>query len=217
MWFGGVPATFHIVGRIIDPQYGAEVLAYGRDTLADEGAAAPIGFVSLVLRPGVTPAAAAARLTRASGGSLDAAVVPNPADQLGIVHVALAGLIAVLVFIAVTSLLTASLLGYRDHERDVGVLRAMGLTPLQVRGALMMRTTVLAGGRRRWQRGRQAGEHDADQLGVRLYGLGAGSAGCCPPARWRSRSRWRSARRRWLACCLRGLPATCPWWRCSGP
>jgi putative ABC transport system permease protein len=144
MWFGGVPVTLHVVGRIIDPQYGGEVLAYGRDTLADEGAPAPIGFYSLILRPGVEPAAAVARLTRASGGRLDVAIVPDPADQLGIMHVALAALIAVLALIALTSLLTASLLGYRDHERDVSVLRAMGLTPLQIRGALMMRTTVLA-------------------------------------------------------------------------
>jgi len=144
MWFGGVPVTFQIVGRIIDPQYGGEVIAYGRDTLADEGAPAPIGFYSLILRPGVSPATAAARLTRTSGGRLDVAVVPNPADQLGIVRAALVALIVVLAVIALTSLLTASLLGYRDHERDVGVLRAMGLTPLQVRSALMARTTVLA-------------------------------------------------------------------------
>ena len=144
MWFGGVPVTFHIVGRIIDPQYGGEVLAYGRDTLAYEGAPAPIGFYSLILRPGVSPAAAVTTLTRASGGRLDVAIVPDPASQLGIVHVALAALIAVLALIALTSLLAASLLGFRDHERDVSVLRAMGLTPLQVRAALMMRTTVLA-------------------------------------------------------------------------
>jgi putative ABC transport system permease protein len=144
MWFGGVPVTFHIVGRIIDPQYGGEVLAYGRDTLTDEGAPAPVGFFSLVLRPGVSPAAAAARLTGMSGGRLDVQLVANPADQLGIVHVALAGLLAVLALIGLTSLLTASLLGQRDHARDVSVLQAMGLTPLQVRTALMMRTTVLA-------------------------------------------------------------------------
>lgn len=59
-------------------------------------------------------------------------------------HAALAALIAVLAVIALSSLLTAALLGHRDHERDIGVLRAMGLTPLEVRGALMMRTTVLA-------------------------------------------------------------------------
>ena len=144
MWFGGVPVTFQIVGRIIDPQYGGEVIAYGRDTLADEGAAAPIGFYSLILRPGVSPADAVARLMRASDGRMDVAIVSNPADQLGIVQAALAALIVVLAVIALTSLLTASLLGYRDHERDVSVLRAMGLTPLQVRSALMTRTTVLA-------------------------------------------------------------------------
>jgi putative ABC transport system permease protein len=144
MWFGGVPVTFHIVGRIIDPQYGGQLLAYGRDTLADEGAAAPIGFYSLVLRPGVSPRAAVAALMRASGRRLDVAEVPDPADQLGIVRGAVAALIAVLAVIGLTSLLTTSLLGYRDQLRDVSVLRAMGLTPLQVRAALMTRTTVLA-------------------------------------------------------------------------
>ncbi len=105
---------------------------------------APIGFYSLVLKPGITPAAAVARLVRVSGGRLDAAVVPDPADQLGILHVALACLIGVLALIGLTSLLTASLLSQRDHQRDLSVLRAMGMTPLQVRFALMMRTTVLA-------------------------------------------------------------------------
>jgi putative ABC transport system permease protein len=144
MWFGGVPVTFHIVGRIIDTQYGGQVLAYGRDTLADEGAAAPIGFYSLILRPGVSPATAAATLTRTSGRRLNVAKVPDPADQLGIVRGAVAALIAVLAVIGLISLLTTSLLGYRDQLRDVSVLRAMGLTPLQVRATLMTRTTVLA-------------------------------------------------------------------------
>jgi putative ABC transport system permease protein len=144
MYFGGVPVTFRIVGRIIDPQYDGEVLAYGRDTLPYEGAPSPIGFYSLVLRPGVSPAAAAARLTRMSGGRLDVALVTNPADQLGIVHAALAALIVVLALIALTSLLTASRVGIRDHQRDVRVLRAMGLTPAQVNTAVVIRTTVLA-------------------------------------------------------------------------
>lgn len=144
MWIGGVPVTFHLVGRIIDPQYDGEVLAYGRDTLAAEGAASPVGFYSLVLRPGVDPARAAARLSRESGGRLNVAVVPDPAHQLGIVRIALDGLLAVLALIGVASLLTAAVVGQRDHQRDVGVLRAMGLTPVQVRVALLMRTTVLA-------------------------------------------------------------------------
>jgi putative ABC transport system permease protein len=175
MWFGGVPVTFHVVGRIIDPQYGGEVLAYGRDTLADEGATAPIGFDSLVLRPGVSPAAAAARLERASGGRLEAQAVPDPADQLSIVQLALAGLIAVLALTGLTTLLTASLLGQRDHQRDARVLAAMGLSPLQVRAALVLRTTVLAV--LSVALGAGAGLLVATRLisaVSRLYGLGAG-------------------------------------------
>jgi putative ABC transport system permease protein len=144
MYFGGVPVTFRIVGRIIDAQYDGEVLAYGIDTLADEDAPAPIGFYSLVLRPGVPARLAAARLLRRSGGRLDVEQVSDPAGQLGIVQAALAALIIVLALIALTSLLTASRVGLRDQQRDVRVLRAMGLTPAQVKGAVVVRTTVLA-------------------------------------------------------------------------
>ena len=59
---GGVPVIFHIVGRIIEPEYGGQVLAYGLDTLTAAGAAPPPLSYSLVLRPGITPAAATAWL-----------------------------------------------------------------------------------------------------------------------------------------------------------
>ena len=144
MYFGGVPVTFQIVGRIIDPHYGGEVLAYGRDTLAYEGAPSPAGFYSLVLRRGVQPAAAASRLLRLSDGRLVVGVVANPADQLGILRAALGGLIAVLALLALTGLVTSSRVGIRDHQRDVQVLRAMGLTPAQVKTAVVVRMTVLA-------------------------------------------------------------------------
>jgi putative ABC transport system permease protein len=175
MWIGGVPVTVQIVGRIIDPANGGEVLAYGRDTLTDEGAPVPIGFYSLVLRPGVRPAAAEARLIRASGGQLDVAQVSNPAGQLGIVYLALAALIAVLALTGITCLLTASLVSQRDHQRDASVLRAMGLTPLQVLTAQMMRTTVLA--LVAVAAGAAAGLAVSTTLVSavsRLYGLGAG-------------------------------------------
>ncbi len=177
MYFGGVPVTFRIVGRIIDPQYDGEVLAYGTDTLADEGAPSPVGFYSLVLRPGVQPAAAAAWLLRRSGGRLDVELVTNPADQLGIVHAALAALIVVLTLTGLTSLLTASRVGSRDHQRDVRVLRAMGLTPVQVRAAVVVRTTVLAA--LAVALGSAAGMAACSALisaVSRLYGLGSGLA-----------------------------------------
>jgi putative ABC transport system permease protein len=151
------------------------VLAYGRDTLADEGAPSPIGFYSVVLRPGVRPAAAAASLLRRSGGRLDVGLVADPADQLGIMRGALAALIVVLTLIALTSLLTASRLGSRDQQRDVRVLHAMGLTPVQVRTAVVVRTTVLA--LVAVTLGVAAGRASTSSLisaVSRLYGLGAG-------------------------------------------
>jgi putative ABC transport system permease protein len=181
MWFGGVPVTFRIVGRIIDPQYGGQLLAYGRDTLTAEGAPAPLAFFSLILRPGVSQPAAASRLLRASHGRLAVEQVANPADQLGVVRVVLAGLIGVLALTALINVLTASLVGLRDHLRDVRVLRAMGLTPGQVGVALVARTSVLAlvavalgvtGG--------LAVSSALINATARVYGLGAGLAR--PPA-----------------------------------
>jgi putative ABC transport system permease protein len=141
---GGVPVIFHIVGRIIEPEYGGQVLAYGIDTLTSAGAVPPPVSYSLVLRPAVTPAAATASLLRASGDRLDVVQAVNPANSLGIVRPMLAGLFIVLALIALTSLLTASAVALRDHLRDVGALRAMGMTPRQVMSSLVTRTTVLA-------------------------------------------------------------------------
>ncbi|HEY7144449.1 MAG TPA: FtsX-like permease family protein [Streptosporangiaceae bacterium] len=144
MPIGGVPVIFHIVGRIIEPEYSGQVLAYGRDTLSQAGAAAPAAYYSLVLRPGVPPGAARARLLRASANRLDVEETQSPAGQLDVVRFMLAGLIAVLAVIGLTNLFTASLVGIRDHARDVGAMRAMGLTPWQVRASLLTRTSVLA-------------------------------------------------------------------------
>jgi putative ABC transport system permease protein len=144
MQVGGIPVIFRLVGRIIEPEYGGQVLAYGLDTLTKAGAVPPPASYSLMLRPGINPATAAARLVRISGGRLDVAQTDNPAEGLGIIRPMLTGLFAVLGLIGLTSLLTASAIGLRDHLRDIGALRAMGLTPPQVMASLVARTSVLA-------------------------------------------------------------------------
>jgi putative ABC transport system permease protein len=144
MAIGGVPVIFRIVGRIIEPEYGGQVLGYGIDTLSQTGAAVPPAAYSLVLHRGITADAAAAHLLAASGGRLSVAEVTDPASQLGAVRMMLGGLIVVLALIGLTSLFTASAVGLRDQLRDVGALRAMGLTPLQVMTALVTSTSVLA-------------------------------------------------------------------------
>lgn len=144
MAVGGIPVIFHIVGRIIEPEYGGQVLAYGIDTLTQAGAVPPPISYSLVLRPGIGPAAAAARLLRASAGRLAVAQAADPAADLGVVRPMLAGLVVVLALIALCSLLTASAVGLRDHLRDLAALRAMGLTPGQVMTSLLTRMGMLA-------------------------------------------------------------------------
>jgi putative ABC transport system permease protein len=172
---GGVPVIFHIVGRIIEPEYGGQVLAYGLDSLAQAGSVAPPVSYSLVLRPGLTPDAARANLLRISRGRLDVTEPVNPADQLGSVRVMLAGLLVVLALIGLTNLVTASAVGLRDHLQDVGVLRAIGLTPVQVMASLVTRTSVLA--LLAASCGASAGLALSSRLvslGGQAYGIGAG-------------------------------------------
>jgi len=141
---GGVYVIFHIVGRIIEPEYGGQVIAYGIDTLTQAGAVPPPFSYRLVLRPGVSLAAAEAHLLRASRSRLAVAPAANPAASLGIMRPMLAGLFAVLGLIALTSVLTAAAVGLRDHLRDIGALRAMGLTPRQIMISFVTRVAVLA-------------------------------------------------------------------------
>jgi putative ABC transport system permease protein len=178
---GGAYVIFHIVGRIIEPEYDGQVLAYGIDTLTQAGAVPPPVSYSLVLRPGISPAAAEAHLMRASGGRLAVAPAVNPAAGLGIMRPMLAGLFIVLGLIVLTSVLTAAAVGLRDYLRDVGALRAMGLTPGQVMVSFVTRVAVLA------LVAALAGAAGGLALSARLfdlagqaYGIGAG-LGSAPP------------------------------------
>ncbi len=175
MPIGGVPVIFHIVGRIIEPEYDGQVLAYGLDTLAQAGVAVPPPYYSVVLRPGVEADAARAHLLAVSGNGLDVSEASDPAGQLAVVRAMLIGLIAVLGLIGLTSLLTASAVGLRDYLRDVGVLRAMGLTPTQVMLSLVTSATMLA--LIAVAAGTAAGLILSTRLinmGAQAYGIGAG-------------------------------------------
>jgi putative ABC transport system permease protein len=175
MPIGGVPVIFHIVGRIIEPEYDGQVLGYGLDTLAQAGAATPPVYYSVVLRPGIGANAGRAHLLAASGSRLDVSEASDPAGQLGVVRVMLTGLLAILGLIGLTSLLTASAVGMRDYLRDVGVLRAMGMTPRQVMLSLVASTTVLAF--ISVAAGAIAGLDVSTRLinaGAQAYGIGAG-------------------------------------------
>jgi putative ABC transport system permease protein len=138
----GVPVILHIVGRTIEPDSDGDVVDFGLDALPAASAAAPM-FYTLVLKPGVDPAAARARLLRASGDRLDVQVPANPAARLGVVRVVIVVAVVILVLIAMANLLTAADIGLRDHVHEAGILKAMGLTPRQVMATLVVSTTIV--------------------------------------------------------------------------
>ncbi len=88
-------------------------------------------------------ASARARLLAESGNHLDVQVVTNPASGLRVVQLVIAISVVILAVIGLANLLTATVVGMRDHRHEVGVLAAMGLTPRQVTATLMVNTTIL--------------------------------------------------------------------------
>jgi putative ABC transport system permease protein len=139
----GVPVILHIVGRTIEPDNNGDVLDFGLDALNDAGGADPQLLNFLVLKPGVPAAAARASLLGESQDQLDVQVVTNPADGLRVVKVVIAVSVVILAVIALANLLTATVVGMRDHRHEVGVLAAIGLTPRQVTATLVVNTMIL--------------------------------------------------------------------------
>ena len=138
----GVPVVLRIVGRTVETDDNGDVLDFGLDALASNGASSSPMFYSLVLRPGVSAAAARARLLAASGDRLDVQVVANPASRLGVMRVVIVVAVILLALIAMANLLTATDIGLRDHVHEAGILEAMGFTPRQVMATLVVSTTI---------------------------------------------------------------------------
>ena len=141
----GVPMIFQIVGRTLDPDNNGDVLDFGLDALQFNGAADQPQFYSLVLKPGVAPAAARQQLLRMSGNRLQVQQAANPADGLGLVRVVIVISIAALAIIGLANLLTATAVGIGDHLHEAEVLAAIGLTPRQVMATLVVNSTILTG------------------------------------------------------------------------
>jgi putative ABC transport system permease protein len=138
----GAFVDLHVVGRTLEPDDNGNVVDFGLDSLPG-GSTSPPAFYSLVLRPGVNPAAAREALLSASGGKLDVEIAANPAATLGVVRVVIVIAVAVLALVAMANLLTATDIGLRDHVHEAGILKAMGFTPRQVTATLVVSTTIV--------------------------------------------------------------------------
>jgi putative ABC transport system permease protein len=138
----GDPATFQIVGEVIDPAGDGDVLDFPVDALGDIGASPQ--FDSIVLKPGADPARVAAQLRAASVGRLDVQPTPSPVDGLGPLRLVIVITAVLLAVLGLANLVTATRAGLRDHLPEAGVLAAMGLTPAQVTATFIVAAGLLA-------------------------------------------------------------------------
>jgi putative ABC transport system permease protein len=176
---GGTPRILHMVGRNLEPDLNGRVISTGWDALDRPGDPAQAAFYSVVLRPGSNLDQVRADLPRTTGlgSSLDVRPSPDTAAQLKGLRGSVIGLVALLALIALAELLTTAAAGIRDHRHDLGLLRAIGLTPRQAGATMAVRgvTLALAGAALGTLLGIPMAERLINQQG-RSDGIGAGIA-----------------------------------------
>ncbi|WP_031508110.1 ABC transporter permease [Streptomyces megasporus] len=179
----GRPQILHIVGRGIEPEDGGRTISTSLDNLeldnpepGDRGPTRP-DVHHLVLRDGADADEVAADLVAAGDGRLEVRRVPNPADGLSAVRGVVVGLVAVLALIGLIELSTTIGARARDRGRDLLALKAIGLTPRQIAGVIVVSAalTALVAALLGTVLGVLAGDWLIDLLG-RAGGIGAGIA-----------------------------------------
>ncbi|MBV6700330.1 FtsX-like permease family protein [Kitasatospora aureofaciens] len=143
---GGTPRILHIVGRDLEPEHGGRVLSTGFDTLDRPGDPAHPDFWRLVLRPGHDPAEVQRDLPARVGlaGQVEIRLPNGPVTRPDALRVCVVGLLVLLALICLVDLLTTAAAGFLERRRDLGLLRAIGLTPGQCAVVLATRGTAIA-------------------------------------------------------------------------
>ncbi|MQS15760.1 FtsX-like permease family protein [Streptomyces kaniharaensis] len=143
---GGTPRILHIVGRDLEPEHGGRVLSTGFDTLDRPGDPTHPDFWRLVLRSGHDPAEVQRDLPARAGlaGQVEIRLPSGPVTRPGALRACVVGLLVLLALICLVDLLTTAAAGFLDRRRDLGLLRAIGLTPAQSAVVMATRGTAIA-------------------------------------------------------------------------
>ena len=137
--------TVRIVGRYREG-LGNDVLTVGQDTLhALPASALQTDEFSVVPRKGTDSARAAHRLAAIEGQSAQVTMVRATDANLGAARVVILAMSLILAVIGLANLTVTVLFGVRERMRDVGIFRAIGLTPRQVVAAVTVGAVVMAG------------------------------------------------------------------------
>ncbi|GLZ14905.1 hypothetical protein Acsp04_51400 [Actinomadura sp. NBRC 104425] len=138
----GAPARVRIVGSFAQPDPNRLMLD-ARNFPDSEGAAGLRRPISVIVTPGTAPADYAARINALLSGDGMSAKVTEPETGGAVVFHGLFLLLSLIICTAAgLGVLNGVLLNAQERSRDLGVLKAVGMTPRQV--ALMMVTSMAA-------------------------------------------------------------------------
>ncbi len=136
--------TLHITGTYTELSEGGRMVLGALDTLQQvvPGAAPRQYYVKV--KPGADVKALVQAVETTTGSQLlGEAVDPNPPDDVLRLRTVVASLSAVLALVALVSVFNASLMASRERVRDFGIFKAMGFTPVQVAGTVLVGTGSL--------------------------------------------------------------------------
>jgi putative ABC transport system permease protein len=127
---GGRQLTVKIVGNVFDPQQHSPCIVGSFQTLGGTAAGLTIAQYDVNVKPGVSPGSYAVALNKSLGPNFVVAV--PPAAEFYSVASSLIGLLTVIMaLVAGLGVLNTVLLAARDRVHDVGVFKAVGMTPRQ--------------------------------------------------------------------------------------
>ncbi|MDR3034976.1 MAG: FtsX-like permease family protein, partial [Kitasatospora sp.] len=128
---GGRAIPVRIVGEAFDPQGQSPVLLTSWSTLGGSRAGLTVTQYDVGLRPGTSPPAYLATLGPALHGLPVGVSLPGSDPFIGTLEAMIATLTLLLALVAGLGVLNTVLLSTRDRVHDLGVLKAVGMTPRQ--------------------------------------------------------------------------------------
>jgi len=139
------PLTLRIVGRYAGALDISPIVLYSMATFHEQvdAAAEPIDY-ALALAPGTNLLALRAALLHASDDQLGVFIPRLSLRGFGWVYPMLIALISSLLVIGLINILNTTLLGVQERVRELGILKAVGLTPGQVSVSVVAGMSVLA-------------------------------------------------------------------------
>jgi putative ABC transport system permease protein len=128
---GGRTIPVRIVGETFDPQGTSPVLLTSWSTLGGSRAGLTLTQYDVGLQPGTSPHAYLAMLNDALGGVPLDVSLPGSDPFFGTLEAMIATLTLLLALVAGLGVLNTVLLSTRDRVHDLGVFKAVGMTPRQ--------------------------------------------------------------------------------------